>query len=310
MLTDLQRRTAQAIVNIFETGRPLGEYGQVTLLPNDSGHLTYGRSQTTLASGGLHLLIKAYCEAPGAQFVAPLHEYLDRLAACDVALDHDTTFRNLLHAAGDDTVMHEVQDRFFDRVYWAPSVQDADALGIASALGACVVYDSRVHGSWRALRDRTAARHGAVAALGERAWISRYVSERRDWLATHQNTLLHRTVYRMDAFRELIDADRWDLPLPLRVRGVLIEEGALLAASPLRVSAQAPEERALLLRTPPLRGADVEAVQRALAMAGVPVSVDGVFGPQTAAAVRRFQEKQNLTVDGIVGPATRAALGL
>ena len=62
VLTEVQKRVSQAIVNIFETGKPGGKYGKVTLLPGDPGHLTYGRSQTTLASGNLYLLIKAYTE--------------------------------------------------------------------------------------------------------------------------------------------------------------------------------------------------------------------------------------------------------
>ena len=37
--------------------------------------------------------------------------------------------------------------------------------------------------------------------------------------------------------------------------------------------------------------------------------VDGVSGPQTASAVRRFQRRAHVPVDGIVGPRTRAALG-
>ena len=51
MITDLNKLSIQAIVNVFETGRAHGDYGKVTLLSGDSGHLTYGRSQTTLASG-------------------------------------------------------------------------------------------------------------------------------------------------------------------------------------------------------------------------------------------------------------------
>ena len=53
------------------------------------------------------------------------------------------------------------------------------------------------------------------------------------------------------------------------------------------------------------RGAPVAALQRALG-----VSADGVFGPQTERAVRRYQRNHGLTVDGIAGPQTRSGLAL
>lgn len=308
MLSDLQKKSAQAIVNIFETGQVRGDYARVTLIPGDTGHLTYGRSQTTLASGNLHLLMKDYCETSGAALAPRLRRYLDKLAARDTVLDRDMTFRNLLEEAGHDPLMWECQDRFFDRIYWNVAVQRAANVGVSRALSSTVVYDSTIHGAWPLVTTRTRERHGSPGDIGEEAWIAQYVAERRSWLATNANPGLHPTVYRMDAFQGLIQAGRWDLDLPLRVRGLTIDEESLLATSPIRVSAEV--EQTLLLRKPPLKGPDVEAVQRALVTAGISLKVDGVFGKGTEAAVRRFQESRGLKGDGIVGPATRAALGL
>jgi peptidoglycan hydrolase-like protein with peptidoglycan-binding domain len=50
-------------------------------------------------------------------------------------------------------------------------------------------------------------------------------------------------------------------------------------------------------------GRQVELLQGAL---GIPI--DGIFGPETEAAVQHFQASHDLAVDGIVGPLTSAAL--
>jgi len=104
MLSPLQKKAAQAIVNVFETGRPQGDYGKVTYHPKDPGELTYGRSQTTLASGNLYLLVRDYCAAPDAAFGPDLSIYLDRLANRDRSLNFDERLKGLLREAGQDTV--------------------------------------------------------------------------------------------------------------------------------------------------------------------------------------------------------------
>jgi len=139
-ITSVQKRAAQAIVNIFETGRARGDYGRVTLLPDDPGHLTYGRSQTTLASGNLALLLHAYCEA-GGEFSNRLAPFLPAFDRRDLRLDANENVKALLRDAGGDPVMQQVQDDFFDRVYWQPAVRTAGSLGIGLPLGVSVVAD-------------------------------------------------------------------------------------------------------------------------------------------------------------------------
>lgn len=309
MLTELQRKTAQAIVHIFETGRPIGGYDTVTLLPGDTGRLTYGKLQTTLGSGNLHLLINRYCGEAEASFADRFRPYLFRLRDRDGSLDHDFTFRQLLREAASDPVMQGVQDAFFDDIYWRPAVNAAQSRNIESALGTCVVFDSFIHGAWARIRDQTDAARRPRTRNSEEAWIRLYIDTRRNWLATHANTLLHKTVYRMDALKQLAESGNWVLGLPITVRGQYIDEQVLLGEASARAASE-DEDRLLLVTTPNLRGDDVMAVQKALNARGATLEEDGVFGHATAAAVRSFQALNGLRADGIVGMATRTALGL
>jgi len=52
----------------------------------------------------------------------------------------------------------------------------------------------------------------------------------------------------------------------------------------------------------------VKTLQYLLRARGHNLTVDGIFGPQTDAAVRAFQQQRGLQVDGIFGPDTDAAV--
>lgn len=311
-LTELQKLAAQAIVQIFETGSVKGDYGQVTLIVGDSGHLTYGKAQTTLASGNLFFLIRDYCDAPDADLAEDLKPYLPQLEARDVTLDKHFDFKGLLKLAGDDPVMRKVQDAFFDRVYWEPALASAAYIGAKLPLSIAIIYDSRIHGAWHARRDAMNAKTGDLKKVGEKKWMKAYLKHRRDWLANNPNPALQRTVYRMDALGLLVSDNRWTLKLPFDVRNRTISKDTL--TKPETPSPRAPDpafdHRLLRLTDPFMEGDDVRELQLALSAANQSLTVDGFFGPGTHDAVVKFQTEQSLVTDGIVGNLTREKLGL
>lgn len=64
-------------------------------------------------------------------------------------------------------------------------------------------------------------------------------------------------------------------------------------------------DRLLYRRRPMLRGDDVAELQQRLGALGFDSGrVDGIFGDNTLAALREFQENAGLAADGILGPAT------
>lgn len=64
-----------------------------------------------------------------------------------------------------------------------------------------------------------------------------------------------------------------------------------------------PGQRTLWFKEPMMQGEDVKFVQRI-----VGASVDGLFGPQTKAAVEQWQRNNNLKVDGNVGSSDWAVM--
>ena len=283
------------------------------MLRGDSGHLTYGRSQTTLGSGNLFLLLRAYCERADAQLAADVRPFLPGLAARDVSLDRNATLREALREAGDDPAMRAEQDRFFDEHYFNPAVAAAAARGITDSLGQTVVYDSMVHGGFA----KVAARVGVPIGPGgieQREWVRRYVAARRAWLKSLAPPL-PATTYRMDAFDKLTGDGAWELPLDLKVRGVTISPDNLDDPAPVvRATAAEPGDppppEVLLLISPFMRGEEVRRVQEALNANGFNIAPDGIYGHFTETLVRQFQAKKHLRPDGVIGPVTRSALGL
>lgn len=95
---------------------------------------------------------------------------------------------------------------------------------------------------------------------------------------------------------------RWDM-------GVLVPGIEYLRGEAPVIVKPAPD--VLRLTDPLTRGETVKKLQRRLAELGfAPGTADGIYGPQTAHAVRLFQASKGLVADGEAGPATLKALKL
>lgn len=104
-----------------------------------------------------------------------------------------------------------------------------------------------------------------------------------------------------DVIAGKIDGRRWDY-------GILVP-GVRYFASATPVAVQPPPAGILRLTEPLLRGDAVARLQKCLAALGFnPGAQDGVYGPQTEAAVAAFQAANGLLVDGEFGPTTREAM--
>lgn len=226
-ISDLQKKTIQAIVNVFETGSPRGNYGAVTVLPGDAGHLTYGRSQTTLAGGNLCALLRSYVSSTEACYAAEISPYLDRVGQCDATLDTDRGFHHLLKTCGEDPVMQQAQDKFFDDAYWLPTLKAGAQLKHTLPLSFAIAYDSHIQGAWSAMVEKTNAAAGTISGGStEQEWIRSYVETRKAWLSA-RSPLLAKTTYRMDAFIKLMTNNKWKLELPISFLHYVIDENDL-----------------------------------------------------------------------------------
>ncbi|CAM9870141.1 unnamed protein product, partial [Phaeothamnion confervicola] len=243
--------------------------------------------------------------APNAVYKNALKAYLPDLQARHPKLNYDTYLKNLLRAAADGPVMRAVQDEFFAVHYRKPAFDDGVKLKLTQPLSWCIRYDGQVHGSWKTIADRTTETTGKITPANERNWMSTYVALRRAFLAAGDGDL-PKTVYRMDVMRGLIEADSWDLAMPLVVRGFEISP-ATLAAPPAGIY-DGPASGSRDLRSGPqlMVGQDVRRVQLALSRPwiGYDIGADGKFGKVTGQFVAAFQTSRGLPVNGVVNKAT------
>lgn len=223
-LTQNQRNLIERVINAIETGTPDGKYHAISIMkdgPNRIRQITYGRAQTT-EYGNLRKLVQMYAVADG-MYSSALATYTSNVGS--TPLTDDDQFKKLLKDAGrNDPIMKRIQDQFFDEVYFLPAMNWADTHGFTKALSMLVIYDSFIHSGsiLRFLRQRFAENPPDMGG-NEETWISEYVRVRHDWLRTHSDPILPKTIYRTKAFKEQIAKNNWDLSsVPIMVNGISV----------------------------------------------------------------------------------------
>jgi len=125
-LTALQHKAIKAVLNMIETGEPVGKYDLLVILDDGAG-ITFGKTQTTENGGGLYILLNKYIELKGkyannfGQFIPHLY-YRGGPSSRKFQLTNNQTFKNtLVMAARNDIIMRRAQDVFFDENYYNPA---------------------------------------------------------------------------------------------------------------------------------------------------------------------------------------------
>ena len=230
-VTPAQKKVIDSVLSIFETGRvPTPESYQTCTILSDGAGISYGKHQATDRAGSLDKIVDLYIQR-GGKHAEELKQYTARLSLNESAKVNPKNppawakyLVGVLKECGKDPVMQQAQDEVFDAGYWIPAVGHASSIGIKTALGHLIIYDTCIHsgpGGVAIIRGRFP--EPAPARGGdERAWVNAYIAARRTWLLANPNPLVQKCTYRMDALAEISKSGNWDLAVPLVVRGVKI----------------------------------------------------------------------------------------
>jgi hypothetical protein len=241
MFTDRAKLIALAIVHIFETSKPLGDYSAVAVLDDGAG-ISYGINQFTHRSGSLFAVVRSYLSQNPAVGVDEITRSLPtlRLTTPDAirSLSNNAALKNALARAGSTPEMRAAQQKVMTERYLTPAIEACEGSHFELPLSLAVIYDAMNHGSYAKIRDRDHITHEQIAErvtvdhsehglseAFEKAWITEYVRLRDAWLASVPR--LNSTRYRTRFFMNQIHAGNWQLALPVTVQGVKLTDALL-----------------------------------------------------------------------------------
>ncbi|MEQ1604568.1 MAG: chitosanase [Pyrinomonadaceae bacterium] len=226
--TENDKMKALAIVHVFETSKPFGDYAACVVL-NDGAGVSYGINQFTHRSGSLAAVVREYL-ANGGQlgreiFNGALPLLAKKTPAAIERLASDALFKRTLKTAAITREMKAAQRLVAYERYLRPAIEICERMRFVTPLSLAVAYDSVTHGSWELISARVG---GTVRTVKpdrlsfEKSWITEYVRARHRWLTEIRR--LRVTNYRTKFFLDQIAIGNWDLRLPVTVHGLRLRE--------------------------------------------------------------------------------------
>ena len=223
-----------SVINVFETGSEKGNYSDVTIYKDGGGgsykQITYGRAGCT-QDHNLQPLLDDYLKSFGAEsqmdsYSKYIYKRINGIIdlSKDRKLVDDKEFIKALEEVGKYEAMQRAQDAFFDKAYFNKAYTWFKDNGFTLPLSLLVIFDSYIHsgGILGFLRNRF-SEVPPIKGGDEKKWINQYIQVRKDWLANHSNSILRKTVYRMNTFQDAIKKGNWDLSQPINANGKIIK---------------------------------------------------------------------------------------
>lgn len=226
-----QKRRAEALTSVFENGTPTINYAAIEQLDDGRGY-TAGRAGFTTATGDAFLVVKRYTERVPQNPLAKYLPTLERLAESESNnVSELEGFAAAWREAAHDARFRAAQDAINDELYFEPAMDMAKSLGVATALGQAILYDTIIqHGGGTdadglsALVARTKNRVGGTPKTGiaESQWLSAFLDVRAQDLLHPANTATQEvwavSVSRVRVFEKLLRDNNLALRGPIVIR--------------------------------------------------------------------------------------------
>jgi chitosanase len=235
-LSSDQRRRLFALTAVFENGSDQPDYGAIEDLGDGRG-LTAGIAGFCSGTGDLLDVVRDYTHRRPAN---PLAKYLPRLrelaAKSDPGVKGLDGFCELWKSLSQDPVQgpdfRAAQDAVLQKDYYVPALAKAGRLGIRSALGKAILYDSIIqHGGGsdpdglQTMIDTTdRLMHGSPAEgrVSEPLWLATFLRIRRGILENAHDEATRKawaeSVSRVDALSNILQEGNLDLHGPIKLK--------------------------------------------------------------------------------------------